>query len=584
MIFKKLFAAPRHERAAIGVDEAKRRVDAGDALLVDVREPDEWRAGHVAGAAHIPLGEIASRAVALPKDREILLICRTGNRSAMAQERLEQAGVANVANVEGGRLTGWSTASPLPRERGQTVIIDRIYTPGLAQVAYIVADADVGVAAVIDPRRDTGVYLDWAAAHRVRIVAILETHIHADFVSGARELAAATRAPILVSRIGGQAFATDYLGDGDDLPIGALHLKVLATPGHTPEHLAYLLFDPAHGPDPVALFSGDALFVGEVGRPDLLGEDETQQLAIQLYRTVERLKALPDDLVVYPGHTAGSACGKKIGDAPTTTIGREKRGNYAFHAASEGDFVKQVLADMPPSPTYYPILKRVNKAGAVPLADLPPGAALTPADVADHLIAGSLVVDARTPEAFGAGHIPGAVFAGLGENFTTWMGWLAPYDRDVVLILGDDRYDEACTELHRIGLDRVAGFLAGGMRAWVADGRTVRALPQLSVEDLARRRTRADNLAVLDVRGDDEWETGHIGGAVHRFAGEIIQGAAPPISDGQPTAVVCGSGYRASVAASVLEGRGYGNLRNVTGGMEAWEAAGLPEEDGGRDA
>ncbi len=465
------------------------------------------------------------------------------------------------------------------------MIIDRIYTPGLAQVAYIVADADAGVAAVIDPRRDVDVYLDWAEAHRVRIVAILETHIHADFVSGARELAAATHAPILVSRTGKQAFATDYLDDGDDLPIGSLHLKVLATPGHTPEHLAYLLFDPAHGPDPVALFSGDALFVGEVGRPDLLGEDETQRLATQLYHTIERLKTLPDDLVVYPGHTAGSACGKKIGDAPTTTIGQEQRGNYAFHAASEEEFVKQVLADMPPSPTYYPILKQVNKVGAAPLADLPPGAVLTPADVADHLMRSGLLVDARTPEAFGAGHIPGAVFAGLGPNFTTWMGWLAPYDRDVALILDDDRrYDEARTELHRIGIDRVAGFLEGGMQTWEGDGRRVRTLPQLSVADLARRRTGNDTLAVLDVRGDDEWKAGHIAGAVHRFAGEIIQGATPSVSEDQPVAVVCGSGYRASVAASILEGRGYGSLANVTGGMEAWEAAGLPEKDRERDA
>ena len=192
------------------------------------------------------------------------------------------------------------------------MIIERVYTAGLAQVAYLIADETARVAAVIDPRRDVQVYLDWADAHRVRIVAVLETHIHADFVSGARELAATTHAPTLLSRVGGQAFATDYLDDGDDLPIGALHLQVLATPGHTPEHLAYLLFDPAHGSDPVALFSGDALFVGEVGRPDLLGEDETPKLAAQLYHTVQLLKELPDSLVVYPGHTAGSACGKKI--------------------------------------------------------------------------------------------------------------------------------------------------------------------------------------------------------------------------------------------------------------------------------
>ncbi len=460
----------------------------------------------------------------------------------------------------------------------QTAAPERIFTPGLAQVAYLVADEAAGVAAVIDPRRDVDAYLDWAASRGVRIAAILETHVHADFVSGAPELAAATGAPIYASRLGHEEFAHTPLDDGSEVAIGALRLRAFFTPGHTPEHLAYLLFDPAHGDRPVALFSGDALFVGDVGRPDLLGAGATRGLAEQLYRTVvERLRGLPDEVVVYPGHTAGSACGKKIGDAPSTTIGQEKLVNYAFHARSEEDFIARVLADMPAPPTYYPIMKRVNKVGAPLLAALPAARALTPDAVATRQADGALVIDGRTPDAFGAGHVPGAIFAGLGQNFVAWLGWLAPYDRDLILVL--DRADDiavAQTELRRIGLDRAVGYLAGGMDAWRAAGREVVTLPQLPVQALQERLSGGERLAVLDVRGDDEWASSHITGASHTFAGLIAQGTLPKLDDTGPVAVVCGSGYRSSVANSLLQARGLRNLINVSGGMGAWQEAGLP--------
>lgn len=461
----------------------------------------------------------------------------------------------------------------------QTSAPDRIFTPGLAQVAYLVADSAAGVVAVIDPRRDIDAYLDWANAHGVRIAAIFETHVHADFVSGARELAAATGAPIYASRLGHEEFAHTPLDDGDEIPVGAVRLRAFFTPGHTPEHLSYLLFDPAHGDQPRALFSGDSLFVGDVGRPDLLGAAATRGLAEQLYHTVvDRLATLPDDVIVYPGHTAGSACGKKIGDAPSTTIGQEKLVSYAFHAPSQEAFITRVLADMPPPPTYYPVLKRINKVGATLLADLPTGDALTPETVATRQAAGALVIDARTPAAFGAGHLPGAIFAGLGSNFLAWLGWLAPYDRDLILILDDEAdFAAARTELRRIGLDRVAGYLAGGLGAWRAAGRDEVTLPQLSVRALQERLSGGAPLAVLDVRGDDEWASGHIAAAEHAFAGLIAQGAAIPLDEeAGPIAVICGSGYRSSVANSLLQARGLRNLINVTGGMAAWQEAGLP--------
>ncbi len=456
------------------------------------------------------------------------------------------------------------------------MLLERFFTPGLAQVAYLVADAAAGVAAVIDPRRDVDAYLDWAAAHGVRITAILETHVHADFVSGARELATATEAPIYASRHGEQAYVTHLLDDGDEVAVGALRLRALATPGHTPEHLSFLLIDPTTGPEPVALFSGDALFVGEVGRPDLLGAVHTDALVRQLYRTVQRLKELDDAVVVYPGHTAGSSCGKKIGDAPSTTIGQERRGNYAFQAATEAAFVAQVLAGMPVPPTYYPTLKQVNKVGPPLLHELPSGEPMTAEMVREAQARGALVIDARDPAAFGAGHIPGARFAGLGPDFVAWTGWLAPYDRDLILVLDDEaQFAEAQTELRRIGLDRVAGYLAGGMAAWDAD---CCILPQLTARELAACcEDGGQGIAVLDVRTDDEWRRGHVPGSLHRFAGELARGASPPVAREVPVAVICGSGYRSNVAASILAARGYTQLINVPGGMDAWQAAGLPE-------
>ena len=459
------------------------------------------------------------------------------------------------------------------------MILERFFTPGLAQVAYAIADQDAGVAAVIDPRRDVEAYTSWAASHGLRIAAVLETHIHADFVSGAGELATATGATVYASWFGDQTFPHQPLADGEEVAVGRFRLRALWTPGHTPEHLAYLLIDPARGPDPVMLFSGDALFVGEVGRPDLLGEEQTRTLAEHLYRTVTgRLSRLDDALVVYPGHTAGSACGKQIGDAPSTTIGQEKRFSYAFQARSPEAFVRMVLDGMPKPPTYYPILKRVNRDGATPLATLPAGQPLTADEIATRQAGGALVVDTRSPQAFGAGHVPGAVFAGLGPNFPAWMGWLASYDRDLILILeADDRFPEALTDLHRIGLDRVTGFLAGGMDTWRAAGQEIVQLPQIPVPDLAAHLDGQRNgLTILDVRSADEWSRGHIPGAIHCFGGEIAQGAEPPLKDAGGVAIICGSGYRSSVAASLLAGRGWSNIANVPSGMNAWTEAGLP--------
>jgi hydroxyacylglutathione hydrolase len=456
--------------------------------------------------------------------------------------------------------------------------LERIYTPGLAQIAYIIGDEQAGVAAVIDPRRDIEEYLALAQSHGLRISHIFETHVHADFVSGAPELAATTGATIYASRLGASGFAHTPLDDGDVIEVGSLKVQALFTPGHTPEHMAYLVTDPAISERPQLLFSGDMLFVGEVGRPDLLGEAQTAALVSQLFESIrERLIPLDDDIIVYPGHGAGSACGKKIGDSPSTTIGQEKRFNYAFQIPDRAAFSTEIMVGMPPAPTYYPKLKQVNKAGAILLKELPHGHPLAADDVAARMDAGALVIDARAPEAFGGAHIPGTIFAGLGPNFTAWMGWLAPFDADIILVLEhDDQFEDARTELRRIGLDRVAGYLQGGMAAWTASGRDIATLPQISVHDL---HAALATTSVLDVRSADEWNSERIDGATHQYAADIVRGDLPADTAG-PFALICGSGYRSSVAASVLQRAGRDELVNVIGGMAAWQAAGLPVDTG----
>ncbi len=453
--------------------------------------------------------------------------------------------------------------------------LERIYTPGLAQVAYLIGDEEAGVAAVIDPRRDAQEYIDRASAAGLTITQVYETHVHADFVSGAPELARATGATVYASRLGGSEFPHQPLDDGDVVALGSLRITALWTPGHTPEHMAFLLTDPASDA-PGYLFSGDMLFVGEIGRPDLLGAEHTDDLLAQLHASVfEQLMPLDDDIVVYPGHGAGSACGRSIGDADSSTMGQEKRFNYAFRPRDLAAFRAAIMSNMPPAPAYYPTMKRLNKAGATPLAEVSAGEPLSAGDVARLIDSGALLLDTRPAEAFGGAHIPGALFAGLGADMVNWAGWYAPYDRDVVLVLEhDEQFAEARTELLRVGIDRVAGYLAGGIEAWETSGRDIATLPQVSthqLEDLLRQGA----VTVVDARSLAEWQEGHIDGALHRFAGQVVTGAIEAPAAG-PLAIICGSGYRSSVAASVLQQRGRQDVINVLGGMEGWRAAGLP--------
>ncbi len=458
------------------------------------------------------------------------------------------------------------------------MIIERVFTPGLAQVAYLVGDESSGKMAVIDPRRDVDEYVRIANERGMEITAILETHVHADFVSGALELAEITGAPIYSSRLGAQEFDHTPLDDGDTVPLGTLLLETFWTPGHTPEHIGFLLIDPAQRPEPVAFFTGDLLFVGEVGRPDLLGKAHTGELAHQLYETIAtRLPRLKDDVVVYPGHTAGSSCGKKIGEAPHSTMANERIGNYALRPMSEPEFIDSVMTGMPIAPSYYPTMKRVNKLGPALVRDLPDGTPLTVAEASEIVESGGLIVDARSESAYDAAHIPGSFFAGSEPDFVNWIGWFAPYDRPLILLLADDaEYAFYRNELRRIGLDAVSGFLEGGIEAWKAAGQPTEALQSIEPTELFQTLQQRESIRVVDVRSDEEWREGHIDGAVHHYVGRITQGAALPLDAGDPVVLTCQSGLRSRVAASLLQNAGYGDILNVDGGIDAWQAAGLP--------
>jgi hydroxyacylglutathione hydrolase len=454
------------------------------------------------------------------------------------------------------------------------MLIERFFTPELAQVAYAVGDETAGDVAIIDPRRDVDAYVDWARRAGLRIVAVLETHVHADFVSGALEIAAPTGAPIYASRLGGQRFEHVPVDDGFTLMIGAVRLTALHTPGHTPEHIAWRaddLDDPDAAP---VLFSGDALFVGDVGRPDLLGSDRTDELVDRLFNTVTTVfKRLPDETVVYPGHTAGSSCGKKIGDDPQTTIARERAMNYAFRPETRAAFADAVMGGMPEPPAYYPVLKRVNAAGAEPLADLPEMPALSVEAVEDAIAGGALAIDVRDRDAFAAGHLPGSIFVGADGSFATWMGWLAPYDRDLVLIADDAaQAREAMRMLRRIGLDRIAGYHVG-VDGWCRSGRPLASLTLVTADQVMNERGRGAGPAILDVRGIDEFDMGHIDSAMHHDLARIARGELPELDPDAPVTVTCQSGYRSTIASSLLHANGFAGVRNLSGGMDAWNAA-----------
>jgi hydroxyacylglutathione hydrolase len=465
------------------------------------------------------------------------------------------------------------------------MLLHQRFIPGLAIASYIVGDEKSGEAAVVDPTRDVEAYIRFAKDHDLHIRHIIETHVHADFVCGSKELKARLHdePTIHCSSYGGkdwtQPYADQHVEEGQTVEFGSVRLGFQHTPGHTPEHISVLLYDKSRSAEtPWVMFTGDFLFVGDVGRPDLLGEEAKQQLAHELYQSVfERISNLPDITEVFPAHGAGSLCGKAIGSRRSSTLGYERLYNGALEKKTEEQWVHDLLNEMPLSPPYFKRMKQVNKEGPSIIGpELPGQQRWSAKKVYERVCDECLILDTRHKGAFAASHIADAINIPYGNNLPTWAGWVLPYDRLILLVVEhSSQVEEIITHLLRVGFDDVQGYLEGGMDAWETAGLPLVTLSTLSVHDLKQKLDQKEKLTVLDVRTEGEWNAGHIEGAVHIHGGKL-QEHFGEIPRDKPVAVVCGSGYRASIAASFLQRNGFEGVSNVVGGMSAWKAAKLP--------
>jgi glyoxylase-like metal-dependent hydrolase (beta-lactamase superfamily II)/rhodanese-related sulfurtransferase len=450
----------------------------------------------------------------------------------------------------------------------------QIYLGCLAQASYLIGSK--GEAAVVDPRRDVDVYLEEAAAAGLTIRHVIETHLHADFVSGHRELAARTGAKIYFGHRANAAFPHVALREGDEIAVGDVRLRALETPGHTLEGISILVIDTASSPTPKAVLTGDTLFIGDVGRPDLIGEVRSaEEMAGMLYDSLHgKLLALPDSVEVWPAHGAGSLCGRNISKETSSTIGIQRTGNWALRPMPREEFVRLLTADLPEAPAYFARDARANREGGALLETLPAPPPLPIREFARRRDEGSLVLDTRPSAAFGTAHVPGSIHIGLSGQFASWAGSLIDPQATILLVAEDpERVAEARMRLARVGLENVVGYLEGGIEAWDAEGLPLAQTEQITVEELASRLSSSAAPALLDVRRPAEWQEGHIGTArhapLHQLDTEDL-----PLAPEAPVAAICGGGYRSSIATSLLERRGYRRVSNVVGGMAAWMGEG----------
>lgn len=440
--------------------------------------------------------------------------------------------------------------------------LKRFFVEGLAHASYLFG-AD-GEAAVVDPKRDVDDYIEEAERTGLRIVAIFNSHPHADFASGFSELAQRTGAKTYVSHAAPAKYQHVDGKDHDRIKVGSLQVELWETPGHSPDSLSFLVHENGK---PVAIFTGDLLFVNDVGRPDLRDADENpNDLAGKLYDSLfHKILTLPDEVKVYPAHGAGSLCGRAISDAPFSLVGQERSVNWAMQIKDREKFVREMTANLPDRPAYFSYDVGINLKGANPLSAVPKPNEMTEQHVISAVNSGAVAIDTRSADEFGDGHLPGSINIGIGSaSFSTWTGFMVPGDRPIVLVVRSARDAErARLELARIGFDNLAGYIT-------AESLTrTQKTPQISVQEL-RGSLKDNGPFVLDVRTPSEWKSNHIEGANHvplaTFAKQI-----PDLPRHRPIAVICGSGYRSSIAASLLKTRGYSDLKNVTGGMEAYE-------------
>ncbi len=459
-----------------------------------------------------------------------------------------------------------------------------IYEKGLAQASYIVGCQATGEALVIDPRRDIQIYIDIAEQEKLKITHVTETHIHADFLSGAKELALVTKAKLLLTDEGDDNWQYQFnhigLKDGDTFMVGNLKIEVLHTPGHTPEHISFLLTDTPASSEPVMIFTGDFVFVGDVGRPDLLekaaGYRGTQEIgAKQMFESLKKFKTLPDHIQVWPGHGAGSACGKALGAVPSSTVGYEKISNWALQIDDEAKFVEALLEGQPEPPKYFAMMKKLNKTGPAILGGIPIPAHLSLSQLELAILNNIKVIDTRNKLAFAGGHIPGSINIQNNSAFTTWAGWLLNYNDPFILIASKESIESLTLSLIRIGLDNIHGYFSD-IDLYTNAGHTLETVNQINVPEFQLMNSE-NKIYLLDVRGYTEYEQEHIPGAENIYAGYITDNL-QTLPKEKTIVLYCTGGDRSSIALSILKANGLTNVVNLTGGMNAYKHEKLPVE------
>jgi hydroxyacylglutathione hydrolase len=461
------------------------------------------------------------------------------------------------------------------------MFFQHIYDKTLAQASYFIGCQKAGVAAVIDPKRDVDTYLEIAKQNNMKITHVLETHIHADFLSGSRELRAITGADLYLSDEGGEGWEYEFdhvgLKDGQTFMMRNLKFEVVHTPGHTPESISFLLTDTPASAEPVMFFTGDFVFVGDIGRPDLLekaaGMTGTMDAgALEMYKSIKKFSDLPDYIQVWPGHGAGSACGKALGAVPSTTVGYEKVRNWAFRFANdEKGFVNFLLEDQPEPPKYFAMMKKLNKVDRPLLTSVPKLKQLSNAELTDAMSKGVKLIDARGKNEFAQGFIPGSINIQGNNSFATWAGWYLNYDEQFILLADESQLDDLTRKLMRIGLDNIMGFVSS-TDAYVQAGGKLDTVKIVDT-DTFKKVLEEPNVQVVDLRGATEFKSGHIKNADHVFVGTLLKNL-DKVSKDKKVVIHCQGGDRATIGYSLLAREGYNNVLNYSASMNEWVAQG----------
>jgi hydroxyacylglutathione hydrolase len=459
-------------------------------------------------------------------------------------------------------------------DRRATMYFEQFYLGCLAHASYMLASE--GEAIVVDPQRDVDLYLNAAKDHQVKICHIFETHLHADFVSGHRELASRTGAAIYIGAQAAATFPHHAVKDGSTLQVGKMGIRVLETPGHTPESICLVVTDLEKSSEPWAVLTGDTLFIGDVGRPDLSKSFTSAQLAALLYGSLHgKLLKLSDGVLVYPAHGAGSLCGRNMRAERSSTIGTERLTNYALQIKDKEDFVRQLTSNLPVRPDYFLQDAEINRTGAPALSELAPLRSISATELKSMLQDGVIALDVRPADDFASAHVPASINIPLSGQFASWAGSILGLSSHPVLIASSaEQLSEARLRLARVGIEDARGYLDDGIEGWKSAGLPVAEVPQLTVQSLSDRLP-ANHLRVLDVRREPEWQAGHIADATW-WPLDNFRVSPPEIDREVPTAVHCKGGYRSMIACSLMQRAGFNNVINVIGGFDAWQQANLP--------